>query len=67
MDKATLLAEHFKRGRYTEFEVMRVDWVPTGTEGAYSVIRMSIYYRVLFSFFNNQLIPVHPVTLYTQK
>jgi hypothetical protein len=47
MDKATLLAEHFKRGRYTGFEVMRVDWVPTGTEGAYSVIRMSIYYRVL--------------------
>lgn len=47
MDKATLLAEHFKRGRYTGFEVMRVDWVPTSNEGAYSVIRMSIYYRVL--------------------
>ena len=47
MDKATLLAEHFKRGRYTGFEVMRVDWVPTGVEGAYSVIRMSIYYRAL--------------------
>jgi hypothetical protein len=47
MDKATLLSEHFKRGRHTGFEVMRVDWVPTGTEGAYSVIRMSIYYRVL--------------------
>lgn len=47
MDKATLLAEHFKRGRYTGFEVTRVDWVPTGNEGAYSVIRVSIYYRAL--------------------
>ena len=47
MDKATLLANHFKRGGYTGFEVMRVDCVPTGNEGAYSVIRMSIYYRVL--------------------
>ena len=46
---------------------MRVDWVKTGNESAYSVIRMSIYYQVLFSFFNNQLIPVHSVTLYTQK
>ena len=47
MTTAESLSEHFKRGRYTGFEVMRIDWVPTGTEGAYSVIRMSIYYRVL--------------------
>jgi len=43
MDKATLLADHFKRGAYSGFEVMRVDWAPTGIEGSYSVIRMSIY------------------------
>ena len=47
MTTAEALSEHFKRGGYTGFEVMRVDWVPTGTEGAYSVIRMSIYYRAL--------------------
>ena len=47
MDKATLLAEHFKRGKYTVFEVTRVDWVPTGNEGAYSVFRFTAYYRAL--------------------
>ena len=62
-----LLAWQLALVEFCAAEVMRVDWVKTGNEGAYSVIRMSIYYRVLFSFFNNQLIPVHPVTLYTQK
>ena len=47
MDKATLLAEHFKRGVYSGFEVTRCNWVKIDNEGAYSVIRFTAYYLAL--------------------
>ena len=47
MDKASALSEHFKRGAYSGFEITRCNWVKIDNEGAYSVIRMSIYYRAL--------------------
>ena len=47
MDKASALSEHFKRGRYSGFEVTRCNWVKISNEGAYSVIRFTAYYRAL--------------------
>ena len=47
MTTAEALSEHFKRGRYSGFEVTRCNWVKITNEGAYSVIRFTAYYRAL--------------------
>ena len=47
MTTAEALSEHFKRGRYSGFEVTRCNWVKIDNEGAYSVIRFTAYYRAL--------------------
>ena len=47
MTTAEALSEHFKRGMYSGFEVMRCNWVKIDNEGAYSVIRFTAYYRAL--------------------
>ncbi len=47
MTTAEALSEHFKRGTYSGFEVMRCNWVKIDNEGAYSVIRFTAYYRAL--------------------
>ena len=47
MTTAETLAEHFKRGAYSGFEITRCNWVKIDNEGAYSVIRFTAYYRAL--------------------
>ena len=47
MATAEALSEHFKRGRYSGFEITRCNWVKINNEGAYSVIRFTAYYRKL--------------------
>ena len=41
------VADHFKRGRYTDFEISRVEWGNPVADGAFMNTRIDVYWRVL--------------------